>query len=275
MRLGDDERARLLRRLDGATADAIVAANIIETFGNQTRAKDLGYVLETHEHAFQVRLTSGFDVVSSAHVRAIVSASARITAVRLNCATRSIDVDVTRGEPTTSAYVARATRVARHVDIEYDAASVPDKADCATIDALVDDVYNSLARIPATMSVWYERIRGGVGDSASESTIVVDDDASESVGAAVVGYTLCFEHMPVVTLDFLEYLTTKHAAAIAAAYVWFTPDANVAATPLFVINIRCASTPLASTKRIVANALPRGRLLPPQQPSAKRARVAT
>jgi len=287
MRLPVEERARIERRL-GNEADTVTVANVIETLANHLKKTTSGaplarlnYELDAPVDAdrFTLQLTRGIDIFTDEYVRAVRSASSRVLDVRLNGRDRRVDVVIARvaAQPVPEAEVyggGGGTKV-RHVSIDFDAATVVDASDRSLIDAIVDAVYHSVNRVPATMTFWYEPVHEIDDASASARRASAADDASTSEApsaAATVGYSLCFAHAPVISAGFLDHLTTLHAASIASAYIWFTVPERVSDGPLFVVNVRAASTAVSSAKRIVKNNTPRG-ITVASSPAKKRARV--
>jgi len=285
MRLPAEERSRIERRL-GSADDAVTVANVIETLANHVKHTSsaglarLHYELEAPADAdrFTLQLTRGIDVFTNEYVRAVRSASTRVLDVRLNAREKRVDVEMARAAaepaPEAASYVPAESPRRRHLSIDFEPAAVVDAADRRLIDSLVDAVYTSVARVPAAMSFWFEPVHEGDDASSAASRHVADDDGSvsEAPVGAIVGYSLCFAHAPVVSAAFLDHLATQHSAALASAYMWFTAPARVCDGPLFVLNVRAASTPVSATKRIVKNNTPRGLATVPM-PAKKRARA--
>jgi len=272
MRLSDEERARMARRLDDCEEDATVASNVLETLyaylrdkhaSGSVRMPTYGYHIETTPGAdtFVLQLKRGLVMFMYEYVR-VVRSVARVANVALNGIAGTVDVQIWRHavamvahEYVPPAHLARRRRLA----IDFAASKRPPApADCTIIDALVNEVYASVRRIPAGMATWYETIREhGSAEDASEMT-EGGTGAPGAAAPAAMGYSICFTHIPAVSADFLKHLMTEYTAAIASMYMWFAPPASVADSPVFVVNVRAAATPVAATKLLVANNVPRG-----------------
>lgn len=253
MRLDDSEYSYLEKRLE-SKEDAVVAARVLEALyvyiNERTKAKleHIDYDTVAGSPYYTIGIKSGVDIFMYEYIRAILSASQRVHHVSF--VGNRVEIAITRcahtGEATADTYT-RVSRKRRRIDTDYSTANVSD-ADQTVIDSLVGDVYSSLERLPMEMTFWFETIGGG-GD---------DDEESESTATGPpLGYTLCFSNVPHVTSAFLSYLTTQYAAAIASIYMWRNPPTRVSDGPLFIINIRSADTPIATTKRVKSN-IPRG-----------------
>ena len=266
MRLSDDEHDRLERRLKNKD-DAVVAANVIETLVGYMRSqsssqvKSLLYnVHDTTSDAdtFVLRFTKGVDVFTHEYMRVILNVSWRVLDVRLDFAERCVDVEIKRTrknderEPFLAPTYRRPRSKKRRLSTDFTGSAVHDRADQSMIDTLVDEVYTSVPRIPAAMVSWFETINDGAAGDESESLA----QASSKDGTSLLGYSVCFTHMPAISVHFLEYLMGKHAAHIASAYAWFSPKRID--SPVFVINCHADATRAEETKVTVRSHLPRG-----------------
>lgn len=295
MRLHEDDRERLQRKLGADNGDDVVlAVNIIEALANALRdaaagkaPRALAYELDVTSHSdrFAVHFTGGIDVFTHDCARTITRQSQRVLDVRIDFGAKRVSVHVARAAahertPIDAVrYVPPSASKKRRVATDYEAARVTNADDRQTIDALVHDVYHVEARVPADMDFWFEVVKSSGGgahlskhfggaelpltDDASMAGGSIDESLSErDAGGITVGYSLCFVNVPSLSCAFLEHLVTKHSASIIAnAYAWFNVPASIDKRALFVVNVRSASVPASDAKRVVTNNLPRGVVL--------------
>lgn len=257
MRLPDEEVARIERRV-GTPEDALVVRNLIEslvahvtrTTTAKTETPRLRYeVVDVDATRFDFVLTRGFVIFAADYVDVLRNARrSRIFDVRLE--PRGVVITIARASYTSVVdvppYVARVRE--RRVDIDFAAGGVTSADDRTTISAIVTAVYSAVDPLPASMVFWYETIGEVDDESMSEAP----------VGDGVLGYSIVFGRVPSLGAALLEHVRTMHAAAVAGMYMWYEPPPRVFASPIFVVNVRAASTPVAATKLLVHAYLPRG-----------------
>lgn len=254
MKLPDDEFDALKARIVDVD-DTKRVKGIIETLWNFVRHKSpsvlgqLKWAIELDAETLTLSILSCMSMFTDEYAHAVFSASTKVLGIVLNARSHSIDIRIAREhaehEHVRTPYEAPAHKKRQLIAIDFEAATSRD--DCTLIETLVDAVYNAVPRVPARMSFWFEPI----------------DDA--------LGYSLCFSHVPELPASFMEHLSARHAASVASSYMWFTPPKRVSDAPLFVVNIRSASTPVATTKARIKAATPEG--LSADEPPTKRARA--
>ena len=277
----DGSKFKLLRRRLTDEADVRLASRVLVAVseccgalaerGARDEAPKLHYETRVRDGTFVLHINNApgaTGLLKADDLSTIARVSRRVLDVRVALDERALDITVARSSASGAQRVAytpaAGARLRRALAIDYSSGGVTNADDCATLDALIDAVYASVEHVPADMGVWYERVTSD--DDASES--VVGEPASSS---PVVGYSVCFVHVPVVTCALFEHLRTTFPAALVNAYVYLAPPAHVAASALCVLNVLAADADAhAHTQRVRAS-VPRG-LGEQVEPVRKRAR---
>jgi hypothetical protein len=282
MRLSDNDRKSIERRVGGTASDGALAVNCITAFLTAARDANNGQMGEMHyevearhdndDTLFAVRFKRGVPLLTNAMVSAVTKQShARVIGASVESG-GSIVIRLLR-ESHLGAHRAKQfyeqliSRKKRHIMCDYSAANVTSEDDQTTIDNVVDSVYHMRERLPASMSFWFEKIRGeGCGADTRGSSIPLTQrmandcvgDESESladgVNAPVIGYSLCFSNVGRVDGAFIEYLHRKYQSLVVSSFVWIDVPALISDDTVLVVNVRAACAVAAD----VVPKMPRG-----------------
>jgi len=282
MRLSDDDRKSIDRRVGGTASDGALAVNCVTAFLTAAVAALNGRMGEMHyeidarfdndETLFAVRFKRGVAILTNDMIDAVMNQSrSRVIGVAVD-RDGHIVVEMLRenhlGAHQRRHYVPPRKRKKREVPCDYERAGVTSPDDRDNIDQIVELAYHMRERLPASMQFWYEKIRAhgtgamkaGVAIPLTRALDIDDDDASESLAATgdVVGFSLCFSNVSCVDGAFLQHLHANYPSLVVSSFVWIDVPASIGNSPVLVVNIRAACTVADDVRRRLVAAIPRG-----------------